>query len=227
MRRPPSRFAKLIEPGTRFGYLTVMHRASSIGKYAAWCCMCDCGVAVVATGQKLRRGLRKACAVNGHQFRENWGRRYTGDVSMQKLHPREYKSWENMRERCNNPRQVNYRMYGARGITVCERWARFAAFFEDMGKKPTAKHTVDRIDNDGNYEPGNCRWATPAEQSRNMRTNGYVEWNGQRMLLLDVVKQFGISRNLVYCRLKLGWSLEQALALPSRPHRKKSLDPSP
>lgn len=79
----------------------------------------------------------------------------------------EYSAWINMRARCLNTRHVSYKNYGGRGITICERWSQFHAFFEDMGEKPSPEMSLDRIDNDGNYEPSNCRWATPKEQSSN------------------------------------------------------------
>jgi hypothetical protein len=127
-----------------------------------------------------------------------------------------------MLERCygNDPHHVKH--YRDRGIKVCERWkTSFENFYADMGPKPSAKHTIDRHpDNNGDYEPSNCRWATSAEQRRNLSCTVFVEHQGERVKLVDLVEQLGLSRNHVYQRLKNGWSLAEALALPVREHVK-------
>lgn len=97
----------------------------------------------------------------------------------------EYIAWENMKSRCTNPHNKRYKHYAGRGITLCERWMKFEGFIADMGTKPSKNHTLDRIDNNGNYQPGNCRWATYSEQNRNHRRNIWIEYNGRRMVRKD------------------------------------------
>lgn len=121
-----------------------------------------------------------------------------------------------MWKRVTDKKRHNWAAYGARGITVCKAWEDFATFFRDMGPKPTKQHTIERKNNDGNYEPANCRWATRAEQYRNMQRSVFVEYEGQRMLLTDVVAKLGVRRGIVYQRLKIGWPLDEALTVPVR-----------
>lgn len=199
--------------GQTFGFLTVTRREGSVRlkskkKYAQWLCKCACGQEVLVRGQSLRRGLRKACAVNGH----HWTARKTPELT--RLHEPEYDSWRHMLDRCENPKHKNYYNYGGRGITVCYRWQDFTVFLEDMGPKPDPLHTIERNDNNRGYDPGNCRWVPRPEQYRNMRRNVYVEYQGERLLLLDLCARLGVNRGNVYGRLKNGWALEKALSVP-------------
>jgi hypothetical protein len=121
-----------------------------------------------------------------------------------------------MNRRCSNPQDHKYQDYGGRGITVCDQWKEsFETFFKDMGARPPA-HTIERIDNNGDYEPNNCRWATPVEQNQNRRSNIWVEWQGERMILRDAINRAGLPRKAVEHRLKRGWPLERALSTPIR-----------
>lgn len=124
-----------------------------------------------------------------------------------------YLSWQRMKARCLNRRSHNYARYGGRGITVCERWrSSFAAFIADVGPRPSPQHSLDRIDNDGNYEPGNCRWALPHEQSFNSRnTTTRVVLNGKPETLTRVVFLLGLKHDTVVRRVKRGISLVWAL----------------
>jgi len=120
-----------------------------------------------------------------------------------------------MRERCANPRSRSYADYGGRGIGVCERWAKFENFLADMGERPSRAHSLDRFPNaDGNYEPGNCRWATPTKQARNRRNNKVLAFGGKSMCIAEWAEVVGINRLTLQRRLRLGWSIESTLTTP-------------
>jgi hypothetical protein len=117
-----------------------------------------------------------------------------------------------MCRRCRDPRSVNYHRYGARGIGVCQRWAdSFENFIADMGPRPTADHSVDRIDTTGGYEPSNCRWATKKEQMHNRADNVWIESGGRRMLIGDWATELGLTRQAIAKRLRSGCDQDQAV----------------
>lgn len=126
----------------------------------------------------------------------------------------EYRVWHNMRNRCRNPKCPNFERYGGRGITVCDRWRDFAAFFEDMGPRPSSSHSIERIDNNGNYDPGNCEWATRDTQNRNKIANRYIEFRGQKKIIADWARELGMSAVCLSDRLNRGWSVEKAFTKP-------------
>jgi len=122
-----------------------------------------------------------------------------------------------MRERCNNPNYKRFSDYGGRGITVCRRWSRFQNFLSDMGPRPVG-HTLDRINNEGNYEPGNCRWATPKTQARNARSVRVYEFRGVVASIAEHCERLGLNSNIVHGRISVnGWTITEALSLPILP----------
>jgi len=127
-----------------------------------------------------------------------------------------------MKERCLNSSLPNYKYYGARGIRVCDRWLHsFEKFFEDMGPRPSPRHTIERRDNDGDYTPENCYWATWSQQARNRRNNRVVTFNGDTKILSEWADAAGIPVNTLHNRLSRGWSVARALTTPVRPWRRR------
>lgn len=146
--------------GRKFGNLTVKNEASLSQKGTSrWLCICDCGNEVAVTEQNLLRSKALSCGCKPKREREFHGMKKTP----------EWNSWRGMLQRCNNPNHEMFYLYGGKGITVCKEWRKFSNFIRDMGKKPSPRHSIDRKDSNGNYEPGNCRWADPSTQSHNTR----------------------------------------------------------
>ena len=128
---------------------------------------------------------------------------------------KEYFVWKAMKARCFNPRNKFFKDYGARGITVCKRWLDYSLFIWDLGKCPDGWQ-IERVDNNGNYDPQNCRWATIAEQKRNTRQTRFLELNGERLCMRDWSNRMGFSKTTIHYRLLRGWSVEKAITTPLR-----------
>jgi hypothetical protein len=153
--------------GQRFGHLTVLDKAGTTpaGK-TIWHCRCSCGNETSVPAGALRTGNTVSCGCYRRELARM--RNFAHGHTVERKPSPEYSSWKAMKGRCFDPNDANYRYYGGRGITVCERWLAFPNFLHDMGLRPEGK-TLDRFDNDKDYRPSNCRWATPAQQSRNRR----------------------------------------------------------
>lgn len=194
--------------GIRFGRLVAIARGEPDAKRnARWRCRCDCGTEKLVYQQALNSGVTRSC---GCLIRET-------TKSFHTTHGRSkeplFKVWVAMVQRCTNPNDKKYRHYGGRGIAVCERWrSDFTAFAADMGPRPPGG-TIDRIDNDGNYEPANCRWATKAEQNSNRRTTLMVQVDGQEIPLSEACKRYRIPYATARHRLHRGWPVSRILEL--------------
>lgn len=182
--------------GHKFGRLTVSERAEKLNNRTAWICKCECGNIAVVNTDPLRAGKTKSCGCIAKELVTNLNLSH-GQKRNRKA-SREYKSWQHAKSRCFVSSNRKYKIYGARGITMCDRWANsFMSFYEDMGPCPQGM-TLDRIDVNGNYEPGNCRWATPKEQSRNIRKNVIVNFKGRPLTLVEFSEKIGANYKTVH-----------------------------
>ena len=193
--------------GKKFNRLTVLgFERKDANSVNFWRCMCDCGNETVVRGYSLESGGTKSC----------------GCLKREKAKPpmiikhgmsdtRLYQCWKDMKGRCNRPTSARYYTHGARGITVCEEWLSFEPFYEwAMENGYQDNLTLDRIDNDGNYEPSNCRWVTMEVQGNNRRTNRLVEYGGEEMTISELSKKTGVLNATLRSRLNRGASIETA-----------------
>lgn len=192
--------------GERVGLLTVVsreHRDPKLGRMFK--CRCDCGNEALVPHSNLLNWNTKSC---GCLKRRKADLPFAGASRL-----REYQTWKHMLQRCHDPKTKSFGNYGAKGITVCERWRNsFADFLTDMGKAPTPKHTLDRIDTFAGYSPENCRWATMKEQQNNKTSNTLVTYNGMTMNVKQWSEYLGVSRANLHYRLKAGWPLEKVFS---------------
>ena len=187
--------------GQRFGKLLVIAPSGTAPRSGNqyWKCICDCGQTKIIRGDRLtgKPSQRSCGCINS-----------THGMSGHPL----YKRWQRMKARCNNPNDKSYPHYGGRGIVVCARWAdSFAAFLEDMGPTFRKGLELDRINNDGPYSPGNCRWATRRQQLNNTRANHLISFNGQTMNVTQWAVALGMRPGILRNRLSEGWGTERAL----------------
>lgn len=200
---------KLIDiVGQRFGQLIVLQRARSVDGNARWECQCDCGSAPkIIWGNDLRRGKVVSCGCHKAAMASQRGTHHMS------THPA-YGSWRAAKARCEVPTTKGYEQYGGRGITMCERWHDFDNFWVDMGKTWRPRLSIDRIENDKGYEPGNCRWATSKTQGRNRRNNRIIETPAGPMSVAAAAEKFGVKFNTIIARLRYGWTDPAELVKP-------------
>lgn len=192
--------------GQRFGQLVAVRMLPERrNTFAAWVCRCDCGSETVVTSGQLRYGKTRSCGCLKGK----------GNIAHGMSSSREHNIWRKMKERCENPNCKSYGRYGGRGITVCERWQSFANFYADMG--PSDGLTLERIDNNRGYEPGNCCWASNADQAANKRNTKRITFNGETLHLSEWARRIGVGHTTLVMRLNAyGWPIERALTTPGR-----------
>ena len=197
--------------GHVFGRWTALSRVSGQRK---WLCRCECGTVKTVATSHLRQGKSRSCGCLEKELTSARAKTHGMSATV------EHRTWMSMRDRCRNPKAAHYDCYGGRGITVCERWINsFGNFYEDMGPRPSSRHSIDRIDVNGHYEPQNCRWATTKQQRRNTRKTRIVCYLGRDISLAEAAELSGIPVATLAQRLKLGWGSDRLFS-PVRPIRR-------
>lgn len=200
--------------GKRFGRLVVLRRAVDweskySRKRARWMCLCDCGNEKQVIGDSLKSGHTRSCGCTQREIVSSHGNSYSLT----------YSSWKSIKQRCYNQNSPSAHNYLGRGIEMCERWRdSFETFLQDMGERPSLKHSIDRIDNNKGYTPENCRWATRSEQMRNTRLTATVDLFGETVNIIDACEKYKIDRNTVAKRIrnmdKSGLTIEECFLRP-------------
>lgn len=193
--------------GKQFGRLIVVSIVSGAGRRRARC-QCSCGAVHITKLRYLLSGETRSCGC------------LKSDVPNHKTHGQskspEYRVWVMMKGRCLNPDSKSFVNYGGRGISVSASWMNFENFFRDMGRRPSARHTIERNDVNGGYCKENCRWIPKSEQALNKRNNRRLEFSGKTKTMAEWARETGIGRCTIGMRLRLGWSVRKALTLPVR-----------
>lgn len=213
----------ILKEGERFGRLTVIREVEPKiygpnGYVRYFLCKCDCGNESVVSIHNLRNGVTRSCGC----LRKELNRGFIEDCLDKPQQSRLHNIWLAMRNRCSSKKGKDYRNYVQRGITICEEWKNFNAFFEwaiKNGYHPSL--SIDRIDGNKGYSPDNCRWATITEQTNNVRTNVHLSLNGVTHTLPEWSRLLNINRNTLYIRHRKGWSDEKVLTTPVRYMNKK------
>lgn len=196
--------------GMRFTRLQVLERAPNRKGATMWSCKCDCGALRAVHAASLLNKSTHSCGCYKTDFRRSAWTTHGG------THTSEHKTWLSILQRTTNPKLARFPRYGGRGITVCDRWkTNFQNFLDDMGPKPSPSHSIERRDNDGNYAPENCYWATPKEQASNRRSTVWLEYKGETKCMKSWSETLGIEYGILCHRISgAKWSVEKAFETP-------------
>jgi len=205
------------KPGDKFNLLTITEIYKEKSKSLRCFAVCECGTVKEFSLKCVTSGQIKSCSCLRKRGRRPRKPRIRKPVVQENA--KERNSWIKMKERCYYPRHRAYKYYGERGIQVCEEWRNsFKQFLEDMGKAPTRQHSIDRINNDGNYCKENCRWATPREQNQNRRDSRFVTILGETRTISHWARVFGKPDHVISKRLSRGWPPLEAVLIPKGEH---------
>lgn len=192
--------------GQRFNHFVILERKGTTKDgHSTWLCRCDCGIEKVISRSNLKQ--TKSCGCQRYKHG--------------KTNTYIYHIWSSMTQRCTNPNNKSYYLYGARGITICDRWKQFENFFNDMGERPTNKHQIERINNNQGYYQSNCKWATPEEQGSNKRNNHMISFRDKTQCVSKWSRDTGIHEQTLWRRIKLGWSTKKLLTTKPRKQNTK------
>lgn len=199
--------------GRQFGRLTILRwEEDPVRDKLIWVCVCECGRPMNVTTYALTSGNTKSCGCLRRDNRVALNEERRRSAAGHRARP-EYAVWQSMKARCLNKNRKEYPRYGGRGITVCDQWRdSFQAFFDDMGARPSAEYSIERLDNDGPYAPHNCVWATIIEQANNRSNNAVVTVDGQEKSITQWAREAGMTPQGVRWRLQNGWKPEEAIA---------------
>lgn len=222
MKKRTQRLYRKDLSGQKFGKLTVISYAETRNRKPFWHCLCDCGTLKKLRSDHFQSGNTTSCGCAHIQACKEFPKHITHG----KGHTPEYKIYHKIKQRCHNPNNPSYKNYGGRGIIMCERWYQsFPSFLEDMGTRPSPNHTIERVNNDGLYDPQNCIWATRKVQSRNQRKTIRLIIHNKQASLMEWAEIADIPPHAIRARLMRGWDAEKAVFTPLEPKYQHSPHP--
>lgn len=192
--------------GESFGRWTVVSYAGKENQLCHWLCKCECGTQKKLRTSALTSGKSNSCGCLRKEMNNFWKK--THGMS----NTPEFQIWTSMRRRCRAKHRPDWRVYGL--FQVCKRWEKFENFIEDMGKRPSPKHSIERIENSHGYSPDNCKWATQTEQGRNRRTNHILTFDGRSQCIIEWAEEFNMRPGTLLERLRRGWTVKKAITTP-------------
>jgi hypothetical protein len=201
-----------VKVGDKYYRWTIIKETQKMEDKRCFVCKCDCGTVSTIRLSTLRQGKSKSCGCLAREKASELGKKA---FRHGKCHTRIYQIWADIKQRCMNPKIVGYKNYGGRGISVCTEWFNFDSFYKWSVLSGYKKElTIERIDNNGNYEPSNCTWIPASKQIRNQRRSHRITYNDRTQILTEWAKEVGLKKNTLVSRFRNGWSTEKALTTP-------------